>query len=394
MWRPWSRRGWPYLLQTGGPPSAPRVSTVPCARPLSDPGVMTPIAVDPERAEAEAHPVRPPAPPPRRRRREGVARAERPLLLTGLALVTAHLLDLAFSGPDTSVLGVARDRRPRRHVGAGPAPRHAADQARARSRGRAGGRRLRRRLSRPARRQPRPGLARRHRRRLHRRRAAARRGRHRRHRVGASRAPTKRPRLARRPRGRVDCRRVGHGAGLRAAVHRRQPGHPRPALGDRRVRRRDPARGGADRHARRAQALSRPGTSRRATARRCCSATARAAAAGASPPTCGCSRVTATACWRSTTRATARATGTPTASATTPSRRSPWRWASTISKGRPDVNPKRIAGFGVSLGGEVLLDAAAHDRRLAAVVSDGATRPMDGDTATTPRARWRARSGG
>jgi uncharacterized protein len=48
---------------------------------------------------------------------------------------------------------------------------------------------------------------------------------------------------------------------------------------------------------------------------------------------------------------------------------------------RPDVNPKRIAGFGVSLGGEVLLDAASHDERLAAVVSDGATRPMDGDKA-------------
>jgi pimeloyl-ACP methyl ester carboxylesterase len=48
---------------------------------------------------------------------------------------------------------------------------------------------------------------------------------------------------------------------------------------------------------------------------------------------------------------------------------------------RPDVNPDRIAGFGVSLGGEVLLDAAAHDHRLAAVVSDGATRPMDGDKA-------------
>ena len=35
------------------------------------------------------------------------ARAERPLLLAGLALVTAHLLDLALSGPDTSALGVA-----------------------------------------------------------------------------------------------------------------------------------------------------------------------------------------------------------------------------------------------------------------------------------------------
>jgi uncharacterized protein len=48
---------------------------------------------------------------------------------------------------------------------------------------------------------------------------------------------------------------------------------------------------------------------------------------------------------------------------------------------RPDVDPDRIAGFGLSLGGEVLLDAAAHDGRLAAVVSDGAARPVDGDQA-------------
>ena len=48
---------------------------------------------------------------------------------------------------------------------------------------------------------------------------------------------------------------------------------------------------------------------------------------------------------------------------------------------RPDVQPDRIAGFGLSLGGEVLLEAAAHDRRLAAVVSDGAARPVDGDKA-------------
>jgi uncharacterized protein len=44
---------------------------------------------------------------------------------------------------------------------------------------------------------------------------------------------------------------------------------------------------------------------------------------------------------------------------------------------RPDVQPGRIAGFGLSLGGEVLLEAAAHDRRLAAVVSDGGARPLD-----------------
>ena len=38
--------------------------------------------------------------------REHIARLERPLLLAGLALVALHLLDLAFSGPDTTILGV------------------------------------------------------------------------------------------------------------------------------------------------------------------------------------------------------------------------------------------------------------------------------------------------
>jgi pimeloyl-ACP methyl ester carboxylesterase len=45
---------------------------------------------------------------------------------------------------------------------------------------------------------------------------------------------------------------------------------------------------------------------------------------------------------------------------------------------RPDVDPRRIAGFGTSLGAEVLLEAAARDGRLRAVVADGPTRPMDG----------------
>ena len=49
---------------------------------------------------------------------------------------------------------------------------------------------------------------------------------------------------------------------------------------------------------------------------------------------------------------------------------------------RPDVDPGRIAGFGLSLGGEVLLEAASRDRRLAAVVSDGAARPMDANEVT------------
>jgi pimeloyl-ACP methyl ester carboxylesterase len=44
---------------------------------------------------------------------------------------------------------------------------------------------------------------------------------------------------------------------------------------------------------------------------------------------------------------------------------------------RPDVDPEAIAGFGVSLGGEVLLEGASYDERLAAVISDGAARPQD-----------------
>jgi uncharacterized protein len=44
---------------------------------------------------------------------------------------------------------------------------------------------------------------------------------------------------------------------------------------------------------------------------------------------------------------------------------------------REDVDPQRIAALGTSLGGEVLLEAAARDPRIAAVVSDGAARPTD-----------------
>ena len=57
---------------------------------------------------------------------------------------------------------------------------------------------------------------------------------------------------------------------------------------------------------------------------------------------------------------------------------------------RPDVEKDRIAGFGLSLGGEVLLEAAARDSRLAAVVSDGATRPMDAEKVARPGALARA----
>jgi dienelactone hydrolase len=41
------------------------------------------------------------------------------------------------------------------------------------------------------------------------------------------------------------------------------------------------------------------------------------------------------------------------------------------------VDPERIAAFGSSLGGEVLLEAAAREPRIKAVVADGAARPED-----------------
>ena len=44
---------------------------------------------------------------------------------------------------------------------------------------------------------------------------------------------------------------------------------------------------------------------------------------------------------------------------------------------RPDVDPEKIAGFGSSLGGEIMVHAGAREPRLRAVISDGAARPMD-----------------
>ena len=60
---------------------------------------------------------------------------------------------------------------------------------------------------------------------------------------------------------------------------------------------------------------------------------------------------------------------------------------------RPDVDPDRIAGFGLSLGGEVVLEAASHDRRLAAVVADGAARPQDAQRAVHAGPLERAMTG-
>src|SRR6185436_14116487 len=42
-------------------------------------------------------------------------------------------------------------------------------------------------------------------------------------------------------------------------------------------------------------------------------------------------------------------------------------------RGRPDVDPGRIGGLGLSTGADVLIEVAAKDRELKAVVADGAT---------------------
>lgn len=58
----------------------------------------------------------------------------------------------------------------------------------------------------------------------------------------------------------------------------------------------------------------------------------------------------------------------------------PYRWggerdvkaALNYLRGRPDVDPQRIGGLGLSLGGELMLQTAAETEALKAVVSEGA----------------------
>ena len=62
-------------------------------------------------------------------------------------------------------------------------------------------------------------------------------------------------------------------------------------------------------------------------------------------------------------------------------------------KHRPDVDPDRIGGLGLSVGGELMLEAAAKDPDLAAVVSDGAgARHVREDKEAIPGAEFWAMS--
>ena len=76
-----------------------------------------------------------------------------------------------------------------------------------------------------------------------------------------------------------------------------------------------------------------------------------------------------------------------------------WGWfgdrdvaaAVAFLEGRPEVDPSRIGAVGLSMGGEEALTAAASDRRIAAVVSEGASMRAFSDWPNIPAptfSRW------
>jgi uncharacterized protein len=65
-----------------------------------------------------------------------------------------------------------------------------------------------------------------------------------------------------------------------------------------------------------------------------------------------------------------------------------WDWTNDVSgavdylRRRPDVDPDRIGGLGLSTGANVMIEAAADNRNLKAVVADGATAGSLADLST------------
>jgi fermentation-respiration switch protein FrsA (DUF1100 family) len=57
-------------------------------------------------------------------------------------------------------------------------------------------------------------------------------------------------------------------------------------------------------------------------------------------------------------------------------------------KGRPDVEPGRIGGVGLSVGGETFLQTAAHSDDLQAVMSEGATARSGSELDSVPGSPW------
>jgi uncharacterized protein len=57
-------------------------------------------------------------------------------------------------------------------------------------------------------------------------------------------------------------------------------------------------------------------------------------------------------------------------------------------QGRPDVDPKRIGGIGLSVGGEMMIEAAAESTALKAIVSEGASGRSVRDIVANPGTTW------
>jgi uncharacterized protein len=57
-------------------------------------------------------------------------------------------------------------------------------------------------------------------------------------------------------------------------------------------------------------------------------------------------------------------------------------------QGRPDVDPARIGGIGLSVGGEMMIEAAAESRDLRAIVSEGASSRSVRDELANPGGGW------
>jgi uncharacterized protein len=59
-------------------------------------------------------------------------------------------------------------------------------------------------------------------------------------------------------------------------------------------------------------------------------------------------------------------------------------------RSRPDVDPRRIGGIGLSVGGEMMIEAAAESSALEAIVSEGASGRSVRDDLANPGTHWDA----
>jgi uncharacterized protein len=57
---------------------------------------------------------------------------------------------------------------------------------------------------------------------------------------------------------------------------------------------------------------------------------------------------------------------------------------------RPDVDPERIGGIGLSVGGEMMIEAAAESNALKAIVSEGASSRSVRDELANPEGKWQS----